>query len=410
MKPNYRLGAQNESGSIAVPVWKRVALPEALFSGAVAPVDMQESVSQGVLCTDVRSASPLFEVAEHLERPEMSTYVHGLGTAFSAYITREAVQGRRIELAPGQRSGAVTLTYTWEAHAAPRGTLEGLGEVRSNSEADAAHCAAHHVDAHHVDRHQVVARAGENLTVLVDYRGSEQRLDTDDLNKSIHYGTTEVVAEAGSRVKVILIQRVGAQQRFFHQVLSKVETGAELEMVDIQLGAALKAVAYETHLAGEGAKAFLHTLYFGNADEQIDVAYTMRHIGAHSESVIETKGALSGNSKKVFRGNLLFDRGARQSVGREEEATMLLDASVRSDSIPALMCDEDDVIGEHAASIGQMDAEKMFYLMSRGLSPEEAKRLVVKGSFESVLGHLEAGALRDALEQVIDRRIVDESH
>ena len=131
----------------------------------------------------------------------------------------------------------------------------------------------------------------------------------------------------------------------------------------------------------------------------------MRHFGARSESKILSKGALSGNSKKTFRGNLIFETGSAQSVGREKEVVTLLDERVRTDSIPALMCSEDDVIGEHAASIGQLDADKIFYLMSRGFSFESAKKLVIKASFEEILATLSDDTLKASIEASLDRRL-----
>ena len=133
----------------------------------------------------------------------------------------------------------------------------------------------------------------------------------------------------------------------------------------------------------------------------------MRHFGAKSESHILSKGALSGNSKKVFRGNLFFETGSVQSVGKEKEVVVLLNDKIKSDSIPALLCSEDDVIGEHAASIGQLDHEKLFYLMSRGLSLEAAKRLVIKASFEEVLMTIGDDGLKSSIEEALDRRLSD---
>jgi Fe-S cluster assembly scaffold protein SufB len=139
--------------------------------------------------------------------------------------------------------------------------------------------------------------------------------------------------------------------------------------------------------------------------QRMDLSFTMNHIGANTESVIESKGALDGNAKKVFRGNLQFEQGAAKSVGRERETVMLLDERVHAESIPALLCAEDDVIGEHAASIGRVDQQKLFYLMSRGLTMAAAKKLVVKAAFEEVLAEAATVNLRDEIEALIDRRL-----
>ena len=92
-------------------------------------------------------------------------------------------------------------------------------------------------------------------------------------------------------------------------------------------------------------------------------------------------------------------------MGREKEVVTLLDEKVKSDSIPALMCSEDDVIGEHAASVGQLDQDKIFYLMSRGLTLEAAKKLVIKASFEEVLSTISDETLKADIETSLDRRL-----
>lgn len=109
---------------------------------------------------------------------------------------------------------------------------------------------------------------------------------------------------------------------------------------------------------------------------------------------------------KVFRGNLDFKRGARHSKGVEEEYVVLLDPTVKSHSIPALLCDEDDVQGEHAASAGQINENQLFYLMSRGLNERESKKLIVEASFRPILDKLPLEDLRETINKEIDRRLM----
>jgi Fe-S cluster assembly scaffold protein SufB len=112
-------------------------------------------------------------------------------------------------------------------------------------------------------------------------------------------------------------------------------------------------------------------------------------------------------SKKVFRGNLDFKTGAKRSKGIEEEYVILLDPNVKSDSLPALMCDEDDVQGEHAASAGQIDKNKLFYLMTRGLSEREAKKLIVEAQFKPIIDNIPIENLRNIINSEISRRLTN---
>ncbi len=131
-----------------------------------------------------------------------------------------------------------------------------------------------------------------------------------------------------------------------------------------------------------------------------------RHFGAHSESRILGKGgALGGQARKTFRGTLDFKSGSKTSVGQEEEFVLLLSKDVNSDSIPALMCEEDDVIGEHAASIGRMDTELLFYMMSRGFSEDEARRTLVKAAVADTLESLEINTVKEDILEAFESRL-----
>jgi hypothetical protein len=251
----------------------------------------------------------------------------------------------------------------------------------------------------HVANNLIVAEDGCALTVVMDYS------KVTDAGKARHLGITRLIAGRGARVTLFKIQRTGLSDVFIDQTFLQVEEGAEVHVVDVQLGGQFRGVNYSADLVGRRSKATVNALYLGGPEQRMDLSYTMRHIGALSESEILSKGALNANAQKVFRGNLLFEKGSVQSVGREHEAVMLLDERAHSESIPALLCAEDDVVGEHAASVGRMDQEKLFYLMSRGLTPEAAKKLVVKAAFESVLAEVETVGLRTAVESIIDRRL-----
>lgn len=236
------------------------------------------------------------------------------------------------------------------------------------------------------------------LTLVMDY-------DNQSAMRGQHLGITRLIVGRGAVATLFKCQRLGAEDAYLDQTLIEVAEGGEVNIVDVQLGSRFRGVNYSVALSGRHSRATLNSLYLGCMAQRMDLSFTMNHIGANTESVIESKGALDGNAKKVFRGNLQFEQGAAKSVGRERETVMLLDERVHAESIPALLCAEDDVIGEHAASIGRVDQQKLFYLMSRGLTMAAAKKLVVKAAFEEVLAEAATVNLRDEIEALIDRRL-----
>lgn len=120
---------------------------------------------------------------------------------------------------------------------------------------------------------------------------------------------------------------------------------------------------------------------------------------------MQVRGALLGKSEKIFRGTLDFLEGSKGSVGREDEEVVLLSPNVRNRSVPIMLSHEDDVDGHHAVSVGKMDEDKLFYLMSRGLDLAEAQRLVVEASFNPVLDRIPDAELKAEIDTYLQRRL-----
>ncbi len=253
-------------------------------------------------------------------------------------------------------------------------------------------------DALLVDHHLIVAGENSDIEIVCDYRSLDQ-------SEQQHYGSIKVIAGAGARVKLTVFQRLNDRSYSFQQFFSDLAEAADVTFNDVQIGSAVKAVASVQYLAGRHANAATHSLYFGQQGSATDLCYTAKHKGQKSTSTIFSKGALKKDSKKVFRGNLFFERGAKQAVGREEEFVLLLNKKLKSDSIPGLFCQEDDVIGEHAASVGQVDEGVMFYMMSRGFDESEAKRLMIQSGYAEVVQKMSIGDLGKLIVKSINERI-----
>ena len=106
--------------------------------------------------------------------------------------------------------------------------------------------------------------------------------------------------------------------------------------------------------------------------------------GKKTKADVAIAGALQDEAKKAFRGTIDFLRGSKKAVGSEADTCILLSPKVHSISVPLLLCKEDDVVGNHASSAGQIDEDTLFYLMSRGMSEEDARALIVSGFADNV--------------------------
>ena len=126
-------------------------------------------------------------------------------------------------------------------------------------------------------------------------------------------------------------------------------------------------------------------LYIGRDSDRIDMNYYMINKGEKSNSNIEVAGAIFDQSNKNFKGTIDFPKGSTKSIGYENENCLLFSDKVVSKSLPMLLCHEEDVKGTHSVSTGKVDEDRLFYMTSKGIDEEEAKRLIMLGNFNKVL-------------------------
>lgn len=185
----------------------------------------------------------------------------------------------------------------------------------------------------------------------------------------------------------------------------KVAAGGSAKVNIINLGGRSNLSSVTIELIGDESSAEINALYFAADHEKYDMNFIIRQQGKATDGRMNVYGALGGNADKIFRGTLDFVKGCSGSVGNEKEEIVLLSDGVRNRTVPLMLSGEDDVDGHHAASIGRMDEDKLFYLMSRGLDEEEAKRLVLEATFAPVVSLIDNEALRSEIEEAINRKV-----
>ena len=210
------------------------------------------------------------------------------------------------------------------------------------------------------------------------------------------------VAE-GAEASLTYIQFAPTDAPAASRIHANVARGGLFSCTLVEAGAAHTASELRVTLAGDEACADVWGLYFGDDTRKIDLNYVIRQEGRRTDANMQVRGALLGRSVKTFRGTLDFVQGARGSVGKEDEEVMILSPHARNRSVPLMLSHED---GHHAVSIGRMDEEKLFYLMSRGLDDRAAQQLIVEASFEPVLARIESDELRAEIGSYLERRLL----
>ncbi len=244
-------------------------------------------------------------------------------------------------------------------------------------------------------RQELVVPAGESRQLTVVYRQAGE-------------GQVQVKVEKGGFLKLTTVQLLPVDAQGASSVQVELADTAELEAVAVEAGSAKSLAKMEVNLAGNESKANVYVLYFGHGDSQLDMNYVLVQQGRNTEANLHVYGALLGEANKIFRGTLDFRHGSKGSKGYEKEEVVVLSSKVRNRSVPLMLSAEDAVEGHHAVSIGKIDENKLFYLMSRGLDMQEARRLVVEAAFNPVLDRIEDKDLYQELDEYIKEGLADE--
>ncbi|TCL38710.1 hypothetical protein EV210_103189 [Anaerospora hongkongensis] len=249
-----------------------------------------------------------------------------------------------------------------------------------------------------VDQHFIYARENSELTVVIRYSSQAG-------SKAYHNGLTKIVACAGAVVRLIKVQLLAGDAYHIDAVGTAADEQSVIDCTLIELGAQQIISNCQTRLAGAGSAGNINSIYFGDKHRQIDIHYQLSYQARETVGEIKARGALLDQSKKTFRGTLDFIKGASGARGKEEEYAVLLSPEVRNRSIPLMLCSEDAVEGQHAASAGKVDENKLFYLMSRGLSETEAKKLVIEAAFQPILAEVPLAALKEEISNYVQGRL-----
>jgi Fe-S cluster assembly protein SufD len=215
----------------------------------------------------------------------------------------------------------------------------------------------------------------------------------------------EVVLEAGARLEHYKVQRESAQA--FHIATTTAELGRSsvFETTTITLGAQLSRHNIAVRLDNEGASCRVDGLYIVGAGQHTDTHSLIDHLKPHCTSRQLYKGILDGKSRAVFNGKVFVHKDAQQTDAQQTNRNLLLSKEARVDTKPQLEIFADDVKCAHGATVGQLEEEELFYLISRGLHPELAQNLLTYGFAEEVIAKLKIESIKSQLDETVLNRL-----
>ncbi len=250
----------------------------------------------------------------------------------------------------------------------------------------------------------ITVGAGSSVTLIDEYVSSDA--STEEAPHLIN-ARIELVLEPEASVHYVRLQRWGHSAREFLLQRATLSQGATLTMANINLGAALSKAHVVTKLSGEHASAKLYGFVFGHGKQHVDQHTLQDHQAPHTTSDLQVKAALQDESRMVYTGLIRIAKHANQTNAYQSNHNLLLSQGAQAETIPMLEILADDVQCKHGASIGPIDDEQAFYLMSRGIPSDHAQRLIVMGFVESIIQQVPFEPLQERLRQEIEGHLHD---
>ena len=239
----------------------------------------------------------------------------------------------------------------------------------------------------------VMVREGASATIVVAASGTGKAGEKDagaadgSAAPATSASLLRVIAEARSHVTIIEVLGVAEDQQHLESVGVTADEDARVEVRQYALGGGTIALGTCVDLAGNRSRADVLLRYHARRKDVLDINHVVRQRGRNTRAEVSESGALDDAARKTLRATIDLVHGARGSKGNEAESVLVLGDDVVNKTMPVILCDEDDVAGNHGATIGSVSPEQIDYLMDRGLSRREAEQLFVRAIFEDAIMH-----------------------
>jgi Fe-S cluster assembly protein SufD len=253
--------------------------------------------------------------------------------------------------------------------------------------------------AAHFDRALILAEETAQVTYV------DEVLSEDFTEHTFVSNAIEVIAKDGSNVQFVQLQRLGKGVFVHSQQRTLAHRDATANTLNVALGAETSRLDLNAQMLGPGSSSEMLGLYFADGDQHFDNCTSQDHVSPHAFSDLLFKGALDGHSKAVFRGIIRVHPKAQQTDAYQTNRNLLLSETASADTLPNLEIAADDVKCSHGATVGQLDEDSLFYLMSRGIPQERAERLVVMGFLGEVFAKVSLGGVIEKVTREIERKL-----
>ena len=264
----------------------------------------------------------------------------------------------------------------------------------------------------HLHRGALGAQARAGHMIITAQRHSRGHIVIENTGDALLVENLEIIVEDEAELTVVSIQEWNDDAIHLASHFARIQRGGKLRHVLVSLDGSIIRINPSTHLVGDGAEVELFGAYFSTAGQHIEQQVFVDHDAPATRSRVTYKGALQGHkARSVWVGDVLIRQSGSGTDSYEQNRNLLLTDGARADSIPNLEIETGDIQGAgHASASGRFDDEQLFYLQARGITEEEARRLVVRGFLSEIVQKVGLPELETRLQAAIESALVPEGN
>ena len=249
----------------------------------------------------------------------------------------------------------------------------------------------------HFHQNIVFADEGSSIQILSEVLSSENNAPA-----TLFSEVTDIFAQPGAQVHYASLENLSRKSVFLSNKRALAGRDSSMHWVSSYMGADVTRARADTKFVGRGSSTDDYEILFGNGSQRFDVVTDLHHDSADTSGRITVRSVLKEKSRSLLRGMIRIGTEGANTSSYLAEHGMLLSKDAKCDAIPGLEILTNGVKATHSASVSQMDEENLYYLQTRGLSRDEAEKLMVLGFFDPVISRIPIDSVRDKLRFLIE--------
>nr|WP_034908411.1 SufD family Fe-S cluster assembly protein [[Eubacterium] cellulosolvens] len=245
-----------------------------------------------------------------------------------------------------------------------------------------------------LDRVDLIAEKNSELTVVMDYTSADGASGSACVQ-------TKFDLKENAVLKLVQIVRIGEEYTLVNDLGGRADDSARIELTQLVLDGGRVYQGYQIDLEGYKSSLKNDLAYRVSGSNHLDINNFANHTGKKTESEINVSGVLRDSASKILRATIDLKQGAKGAVGNEAEDVLLMDDGVRNQTIPLILCTEEDVVGNHGATIGRLDENLMFYMESRGMDKETIYEMMAKARIDATIRLIPDEKMRTEISEYV---------